>query len=86
MLPLGGIRLWAGPGGIPGTSLGGRGTPPGQWPGLLATRGWRGERVALLQQLFEEIHLLEFAPELSDIDALRHDVERRSRELSRRLP
>jgi HAMP domain-containing protein len=62
-----------------------RGTPLAQWPTALAGAGWRDERIRELAQLFEEIHLLEFAPELADADALRHDLERRASKLARRL-
>lgn len=62
-----------------------RGTPAVQWPEALAGAGWRADRIAELQQLFEELQLLEFAPELSDAEALRRDIDRRSRELARRL-
>ncbi|MCM2269596.1 MAG: BatD family protein [Thermoanaerobaculia bacterium] len=63
----------------------GRGTPAAHWPAALAAGGWRAARVAELQRLFEELHLLEFAPELSDAEALRRDIDRRSLELARRL-
>jgi hypothetical protein len=64
----------------------GRGTPMAQWPVALGGAGWSARQTQELQQLFEEIHLLEFAPELADAEALRHDVDRRSRALARRLP
>ena len=62
-----------------------RGTPLAQWHAALAGAGWREERIRELELLFEEIHLLEFAPELADAQALRRDLERRAGELARRL-
>jgi hypothetical protein len=63
----------------------GRGVPVPQWPEALAAHGVGGETVADLVALFDELHLLEFAPELSDAAALRDDLFERSRRLLRRL-
>jgi hypothetical protein len=52
---------------------------------LLAAAGVDRATVADVLQLFEELHLLEFAPELADAEALRDDLFERSRRLVRRL-
>lgn len=62
-----------------------RGTPLAQWSAALRRAGWRDEQISEIERLFEELHLLEFAPELADAEASRLDVERRARDLARRL-
>jgi hypothetical protein len=52
---------------------------------LLTAAGVDRATVADVLQLFEELHLLEFAPELADAEALRDDLFERSRRLVRRL-
>jgi len=62
-----------------------RSVPVSQWSDQLGGRGWRSELVDELRTLYEEIQLLEFAPELSDAEALRAEVVRGSLRLARRL-
>ncbi len=62
-----------------------RSVPVAQWLPRLSAAGV-GDRVARdLTTLFEELHLLAYAPELSDVEALRADLVARSRALLRRL-
>ncbi len=63
----------------------GRGLAVGQWRPFLAARGVPEGDAADLEALFEELHLLAWAPELADADALRSDLFERSRRLLRRL-
>jgi len=62
-----------------------RSVTTGQWASHLASKGVDRAAAEELIALFEELHLLEFAPELADAEALRDDLFRRSRALSRRL-
>jgi hypothetical protein len=62
-----------------------RSMPTVQWRARLAAGG-RSEQVGReLETLFEELHLLAFAPELAEVEAQRADVVARSRRLLRRL-
>lgn len=63
----------------------GRGSPVGQWSGILGERGVSAADAGELTALFEELHLLAYAPELADAEALRADLFDRSRRLLRRL-
>jgi hypothetical protein len=63
----------------------GRGLPVGHWADFLAARGVDAEDSRELAALFEEMHLLAYAPELADAEALRADLFDRSRRLLRRL-
>jgi len=62
-----------------------RGVPLTQWREKLGGRGLRGDQIEQLLVLFEEIQLLEFAPELADASSSRAEIERRSLRLARRL-
>ena len=63
----------------------GRSLPITQWPAWLAARGVDAARAAELVAIFEELQLLEFAPELSDQQGLRRELEGRSARLARKL-
>jgi hypothetical protein len=58
---------------------------PARWAGLLAERGVAQPVADELAAFAEDLHLLAFAPELADAEALRDDLVRRSRALARRL-
>ena len=62
-----------------------RSLPLAQWHQPLAARGVDAVAIAELHEFVEELHLLEFAPELSDAAALRDDLFARSPRLLRRL-
>jgi hypothetical protein len=63
----------------------GRALPLAQWPEWLGGRGVDGARTTELVAIFEELQLLEFAPELSDQEGLRRELENRSTRLARKL-
>jgi hypothetical protein len=62
-----------------------RAMPLTQWRSHLAAQGVAPDAVDELAALFEDLHLLAFAPELADAEALREALHRRSRGLARRL-
>jgi len=63
----------------------GRSVPVSQWPRWLTEQGLAETAARALVELFDDLHMLEFAPELSDRAALRLEVERRAQDLARRL-
>ena len=61
------------------------GQPVAHWRESLARAGVPGPAVTALLELFEELHFLRYAPELSSVEALREDVLERSSRLLREL-
>jgi len=62
-----------------------RSLPVSQWSRALAEAGLSAVDARDLIEFFEELHLLEFAPELADAEAMRRDLLERSARLHRRL-
>jgi hypothetical protein len=61
------------------------GQPVAHWRPSLTRAGVPGPAVTALVELFEELHFLRYAPELSSVEALREDVLERSSRLLREL-
>ncbi len=65
------------------------GLPPGlavvHWPGRLEPAGVPRSSAAALVELFDELHYLRYAPELSNVETLREEVLEHSSRLAREL-
>ncbi len=61
------------------------GLPVAHWPGRLESAGVAQTRAAALVELFEELHYLRYAPELSSVETLRDEAVERSIRLRREL-
>jgi len=61
------------------------GVPVAHWPERIVAAGGTEAAARGLVELFEELHGLRYAPELSDVEALRNEAVERSRRLARDL-
>lgn len=61
------------------------GVPVAHWPERIGAAGGSIEGARALVELFDELHGLRYAPELSDVEALRAEAVDRSRRLARDL-
>lgn len=61
------------------------GVPVAHWPERIVAAGGTDSAARALVELFEELHGLRYAPELSDVEALRLEAVERSRRLARDL-
>jgi len=61
------------------------GTPPQQWPRILASHGLQPALAGDLVRLVDDLHYLRYAPQLASTDALKRELLDRSRRLARRL-
>jgi hypothetical protein len=61
------------------------GIPVAQWRQRIVAAGGTEATARALVELFEELHGLRYAPELSDVEALRAEAVERSRRLAREL-
>jgi hypothetical protein len=61
------------------------GVPVAHWPERIVAAGGAASAARALVELFEELHGLRYAPELSDVEALRAEAVERSRRLARDL-
>lgn len=62
-----------------------QGTPSTQWGEMLIARGVKPEAARQLVALADDVHYLRYAPKLSSVDELRHELVERSRKLARSL-
>jgi hypothetical protein len=61
------------------------GVPVAHWPERIVAAGGTASAARALVELFEELHGLRYAPELSEVEALRAEAVERSRRLARDL-